>query len=421
MSKNVKIIIIVAAIAVIAVAAFFLTQHEEKDAFSLLTDSFSNMQEIKKVDSTMNIKLSIDSENPEMEVVKKILNDVTIKYDILEEIDEFKVEGKIDILYKGESALNLDVYVDEDYMVFNMPILYEKPFYISLDDYYKFVSDTSGIEMRPFDFKKIREFQENFYSLDNIEGSENFDSQKYEDISRQQLEGILVKGENIDVAINNNGKEEKVTCQELKLNFNETQAMDFILALLKEAQNDEELKNILIAKIEEYMEFSESLMGFELSEDLGYENPYESYKESINEIKENYSQGISDLITELEKAKQETKSEAFQANNIIAVDKSKTMRYLNSDIKINNVDDPSDLNIDSVKMNFEFTVNSYSKDIEFTKYENMEETCVNLQEILENPQGDKAQEIMYYVYGSFMQEMTTNPLLKVLAEEIGEF
>lgn len=421
MSKNVKIIIIIAVVAAIAVAAFFLIQGGEKDAFSLLTDSFSSMQEIKKVDSTMNLKLSMESEDPELEVVKKIFNDITIKYDILQDLDNYKAEGKIDILYKDEVALDLNVYIDENYIVMDIPILYEKPFYMALDDYNQFISDTSGIEMKPLDFEKIKEFQDNFYSLDNIEGAENFDGQKYEDISRQQLEGILLKGENIDVAINENGKEKKVACQELKLNFNETQAIDFIVALLKEAQNDEELKNILLVKIEDYMEFSESLMGLELSEDLGYENPYDSYKEIMNDIKENYSEGITEAITELEKAKAEIESEVFKADNIIAIDKSDCIRYLNSDIKINNTDDSSDSYIDSMGINIELIVNSYNKEIEFTNYENMQESCVNLIEILENPEGEKAQEVMFYLYGSFMQEMSTNPLLKVLAEESGVF
>ncbi len=420
MSKNVKIIIIIAAAAVIALAAFFLIQGGEQDAFSLLTGSFSNIQNNNKVDSTMNLKLSIDTEDPQLAVVKKILDDVSIKYDILQDLDDYKAEGKIDILYKDESALKLSVYVDKDSMVFDIPILYEKPFYISLDEYTKFMKDVSGIEVNPFDFDKMIEFQKNFYSLDNVEGAENFEAKKYEDISRQQLEGLLIKGEKIDVAVNSKGKEEKVSCQELKLNFNQTNAIDFILAMLKEAQNDEELKKILIVKIEEYIEFSESLIGMEFDENLGYENPYDSYKETLNDIKENYSEGIARAITDLETAKENNKGEVLQANNIIAVDKSKLFRYLNSDIKLNNLESSNEMDIKSININLEFTVNSYGK-LQFTDYGDMQESCVDLMEILKNPEGEKAQEIMMYVYGSFMQEMTTNPLLQTITQELGVF
>lgn len=423
MSKDTKIILISVAIIitiVIAVNMFFPFNNEEKDAFTLLTSSSTNVRELSKIDCTLQCKVNLNFQEPEMEEINEIFNDVTIKYNILQDLDNSISEAKINIMYKDELALNIDIYADENNIIMNVPSLYERPFYITLDDYSKLISNSeSGMEFKPFDFKKAREFQENFYSLDNIEGAEIFDGDKYESIAKQQLEGLLHKGEKISVIINKNGREKKVACQKIELNFNETQAIDFFVALLKEAQYDETLKNIILTKAEEYIQFTESLLTSQANEDLEEKSSFDICKDSLKDIKENYSEGIGNLLNELETIKKEASTESFETNNIIAFDKSDTLRYLNSNITINTIDKLPVLNMNSLDIHFEYTVNSYNKKLKFTTYTNLQESCVNLTEVFEDPQGEKANDLMLSISGSVMKEVSTNSFFKILAEKFG--
>jgi hypothetical protein len=232
----------------------------------------------------------------------------------------------------------------------------------------------------------------------------------------------LIKGEKFDVVLNKN-ENDTVECQEIYLSFNDDQAVDFLIPLLREAKDDEAMKKVVIAKTRQYIDFMKSLYDDEMFETAGVENPYEEFENILEDIETNYSQGIEDAITELEKVKADD-HEYFTTINKMGIDKDGMMRYWNMELTLYPEEIPENeygVEIARVDFNMEATVNSINEDLEFRDYSNLTEEGQNLSVLINNPESQETQALMMQIYGKLMQEVGTNPLLQRVAEEAGVY
>jgi len=428
MSKNLKIVIAVIVIAVVAVGGYFLTQNqpfEEADAFDMMKSYYKESINVKSMDQDVNFSMTLDSQDPSITSFEDILNEVEFQVNIKETLEPLVVQMDLGIMYQGEESLNLNMYMDNEKMVYKAPFIYDKAFYMTYEDYNNFMQK-QGLSVESLNMNEIMdeamEFQKEFYSLEGVEGIEDLDFEKYENIMRENLDGILIKGEKIDVILNKD-EEDTIQCQELLLTFNDKQAVDFLIPLFKEAKDDEAMKNLIIAKAEVYVDFMKSFYSDDFYENAGIENPYAEIDEAIEEIETNYSQGIEDAIVELEKIKAE-EHQYFTTINKIGIDKSGMMRYWNMELTLYPEEIPEDqygVAIEKVNLNMEAVVNSINEDVEFRDYSKITEEGQNLSPLINNPESQETQALIMQISGKLMQEVGSNPLIQRIAEEAGVY
>jgi len=381
-----------------------------------------------------------------------VVEDIEFAYEIKEDVtdyENFLLEGLFSVIYQGETSMDMNFFMDKDQMVFGIPFLYEKPFYMTYEGYASLMNMTMGMagEGSPqidFDMKKIMkdsvEFTESFYSIEGIEGAENFDGDKYRVIMEEGLGGILTETETFDVEVDKDGEASTVKCDGFMLTFNETQFIDFALPLLEEAKTDMALKNIIIAKTREYFDFSMSIYGEDFFTQPGMDDPYEEINEFISEIETNYEAKIGEIITELQTQRERSELETFVAINKFGLDSDGNMRYWDMDLDLN-VEALEELEaaaaegmdgavvpemtgsegVKTVTINMEYVINSINEDLTFTDYSTLAETGVDIVALAENPESPEAQQIMMQIMGAAMQEMGTNPLLQILSQNMGVY
>ena len=428
MSKNTKILIAVLVVAVVAVGGYFLTKDkpfEEADAFEMMKNYYKESMNVKAIDQNLKMAVSIDSQDPNIGSFQDILNEVEFEMSVRETIEPLVVEMDMGVIYQGEESLSLEMFLNDEMMIYNAPFLYNKAFYLTYEDYNSFMEE-SGMPGQTLNMKELMdealEFQKEFYTLEGIEGAEDLDVEKYENIMRENLEGILVKGEKFDVVLNKD-ENDTIECQEILMSFNDKQGIDFLIPLLTEAKDDEAMKSVVIAKTRQYIDFMKSFYDDAVFETAGVENPYAEIEEVIEEIETNYTQGIEDALVELEKIK-ESDHQYFTTINKMGIDKDGMMRYWNMDLTIYPEEIPEDeygVDIAQIDFDIETIVNSYNEEIQFADYSKIREEGQNLNPLIREPESQETQQLMMQIYGKLMQEVGSNPLIQRIAEEMGVY
>ncbi len=459
MNNKTKIIIAVVVVVVIGAGIFFMSGNNtmaNMTAMEKLEASMEKQVEIKKVDMDMTIGLGFDIDETVEGVDTSMLNvieDIEFVYDIKEDISDvenFLLEGLFSVMYQGETSMDMNFFMDGEKMVFGIPFLYENPFYMTYEGYARLIEKT--IEMSgetaaapefTFDMKKIMkdsiEFSEKFYSLEGIEGAENFDGDKYRTMMEEGLSGILTETEAFDVEVDKEGEVSTIKCDGFMLTFNETQFIDFALPILEEAKTDEALKNIIIAKTQEYFDFAIGVYGEDFFNQPGMDDPYGEINEFIEEIKTNYEIRIGEMTTELQTQRERSEKETFVVINKIGLDSDGEMRYwdMSLDLNIEALEELESVamegidgavipemsnpeGIKGVNVSMVYVINSINEELTFTDYSTVTETGVDIVALAENPDSQEAQSLMMQIMGAGMQEMGTNPLLQILSQNMGQ-
>jgi uncharacterized protein YeeX (DUF496 family) len=405
---------------------------KQLSAFDKLEKAFLLQTEIKKADIDIVYGVDIKGEDPSMENMLNIVKDVDFKYNILQDISDIEnplIEGKFSVIYQDAEALGVDFFMDGEMMIFSLPAFYSKPMYMTYEGYTDYMNSMmsmyGGEGAVTFNMKEMikdaYDFQEKFYSLEGIEGAENFDKEKYRALVETGLEGILAETEGFEVTVNENGTSKTVKCDGLSLNFNETQLIDFMIPLLEEAKSDEAFKAVIIAKAEQYMAFVMSLYG----------DTYAEINEAIEDMKNNYESGIANLLEELKLQKDRSDKEMFVTVNKIGIDSKGQIIYWNmtldldialiESLQTNDYSYSAPSNLSSMSITMESIMNSYDKDLEMTDYSNIDEEGLDLIKIMEDPNSQEAQSVIMQITGAAMQQLGTNPLFQAIFQEMGAF
>jgi len=447
MNNSKKILIAVVIVALAGAGMFFALNgqkpQEKMSTFEKLEAAFAKQTDIKTADMDLKMNLDITGNDPTMANMLSIINDTVLQYQIKQDIKDIEnplIEGKFALIYQEVPALALDFFMDAEKMIFSLPEFYDKPMFMTFEGYTAYMNQmmsmyNQGSEIPEMDFdmkemiKKSYDFQEKFYSLEGIEGAENFDSEKYKTMMETNLEGILTEIGTIDVTINENGTSKTVKCDGLNLNFNETQLIDFMIPLLEEAAADPSMKVVAIAKMEQYLEFATSLYGDSLDLYAGTD-AYAEMEEAIAEMKENYESGIATMIEEMKIQRDRYDMEAFTVANTIGIDSAGQIIYWKMNVSIdvggleelaaNEIDDDYFSGLETVTFELDTTMNSYGKDMGFTDYSKISEEGLDLITLMADPESQENKMIMMQIYAA-MQQLSTNPLFQAIYTEMGVY
>lgn len=436
MSKVKIASIVVIVLALVGTGIYMLLPKEdplvEMSTFEKFEAALARQSEIKEADMLINFNIDIATNDPSMTRMAEILREVDFNYNIkqnMKSLDNLLIEGLLSMSYHQEPALNLDFYMDGEIIIFGSKDLITQLFYLNFKDYEKYMQDIlasygneSQMPSFSMDVQEIMrrsvEFQKEFYSLEGIEGIENFNGDKYRDMLEEGLEGLLIEVEPFDVPIMENGQIKQVSCRGMQLVFNETQLIELMIPILEEAKNDGELKKIIITKAEQYMTFANTLYSIDY-EAMGIEDPYAAINEGIDDLEENYIPRIEELIKILNDYKETYSGRGFSIDNIIGIDNAGMIIYWDMALTANlGLGDTAG---ETIKIRSRSITNSYNQSLEFSDYSKITEEGINVVELMAYPDSVESQMVLMQLYGSFMQKMSLNPLFRDIIMEIGVY
>ncbi|MDP3387812.1 MAG: hypothetical protein Q8S24_11295 [Eubacteriales bacterium] len=436
MSKIKIGIIAVVALALVGAGIYMFSDKEdsliELSTFEKFEAALSRQGEIKEADMMVAFNIDILTSDPAMTRMAEILREVDFNYSIrqnMNNIDSPLIEGLLSLTYQQETALNLGFYMDGEKMVLSASDLISQAFYMNFKDYERYMNDliaSSGEDQQmpavSMDIQEIMKqsmaFQKDFYSLEGIEGADNFDGEKYRSMLKQGFEGLLIEIEPFDVEIMENDQTKTVRCSGMQLDFNETQLIDLMIPILEEAKTDETLKTVIIAKAEQYMTFANSLYSIDY-EAMGIEDPYDEINKGIDDLDENYIVRIDEIIKALNDYKEFYTGRGFNVSNKIGLDHTGMIIYWNMALtaKFGPVDSASD----TISVRTKSVTNSYNKSLKFTDYSNIMDEGIDFVGLIEYPDSVESQMVLMQIYGSLMQKMSLNPLFRDIMTEIGVY
>jgi hypothetical protein len=436
MSK-IKIAVIVVVALVLLGTGFFMFSNKEDSLAEMSTyekfeASLSKQREITESDMMVSININIDPSDPSMTRMAEILREVDFSYNIRQNMNNTEnpmIEGLLSLSYLKEPALNLGFYMDAEKMVLSSKDLISQVFYMNFKDYERYMNDmiasfgedaqmpAISLDIQEI-MKQSMEFQKEFYSLEGIEGAENFDGEKYKSMLEDGLEGLLIEIEPFDVQITENDQLKTVRCTGMQLDFNETQLIELMISILEEAKTDDTLKTIIIAKAEQYMTFANTLYSFDY-EAMGVDDPYADIYEGIDDFDDNYVLRIEEIIKALNDYKEIYTGKGFNVSNKIGLDDSGMIIYweMALNVRFGSVDSAND----TLNIRTQSVTNSYNKSLKFTDYSSIAEEGVDLVKLIENPDAVETQMVVMQIYGSVMQKMSLNPLFREIMMEIGVY
>ncbi|MBV1757065.1 MAG: hypothetical protein KMY55_04385 [Dethiosulfatibacter sp.] len=436
MSKMKIGIIVIVVLALVGTGIYMFSDQEdsftEMSTFDKFEASLSKLREVKEADMMVSFNIDIDTSDPSMTRMADILQQVDFNYSIKQNINNIEnplIEGLLSLNYQQEPAFNLGFYMDAEKMILSSSDLISQAFYMNFEDYERYMNDliaSYGEDQQmpaiSMDIQEIMkqsmEFQKDFYSLEGIEGAENFDGEKYRSMLEVGLEGLLFEIESFDVEILDNDQQKTVKSSGMQLDFNETQLIDLMLPMLEEAKTDDALKNIIIAKAEQYMTFVNTLYSIDY-EAMGVEDPYAEIYEGIDDLDENYDIRIDEIIKALNDFKEINTGKGFSVSNKIGLDDSGMIIFWDMAILVNLESvNPS---VDTVTIKTQSVTNSYNKSLNFTDYSNVAEEGIDLVSLFENPDATETQMVLMQLYGSVMQKMSLNPLFRDIMAETGVY
>lgn len=223
-------------------------------------------------------------------------------------------------MYKDETFISGNFYVDNNILYFNFPQLYDGDFYIEIEELKRFLEDVS-------DFKNVK--YEKYKQLLDVSDSLYFKnmSKDYYEFFKLNLEPNILKAGDTEVLVNKNGDLKSVSCDMLTFNSDIARLTEKFLIKIA---NDYNVKGFAKEKIQQFLDIAKAnndLEKFDITEDDidNFNKKFDSnYDEFMEELKQEAVVNEKDVPFDLKM------NFKFDSKNII--------RGMETDIKIHEND-----------------------------------------------------------------------------------
>lgn len=355
--------IIVAAVAIIAFAliSFAKDYMITKDPINRIFYGYSKLYEADTIDTDVNISLEFVEypDQSDANIYLPLLEDLDIDFNMKADNKDNKFIGKINLNFDGNSIIDSDIYGDKEVFAFNIPFLLEEWVYI---DYEKVYSNNGNI-----DYDEISEKQEAYSELLEFDNIDNWKEVKKDygtfmsDILNKYVEK---ENEKVTVELLVEGETKTIDCEEVVVNMEVKDLFTIYLELLEKAKNDERIKEILIYKLNQFLELAKENGDADLMAVDGYE-----LEEIIKALDEEYDYIIEELIKEIEFVKDGLQYEEAELYITwrFRFDNNHILRNLLADIIIEQNDPYYTENDFTMKLKSNMVVNSINEKTDINK------------------------------------------------------
>lgn len=321
-----------------------------------ITIKMSGSIDTKKFEEEMYYDMD-EEEKAQIQFINKLVKNFMIEFNYIgvanEELPlEAKAQWTTNLMYGDELLLDLMMYVNGKEVGYASPSLMEAVFTFDKDDLYDEL-DIDIDDLADIDFEKYKKIISNKKLLKKI------DKKKYKEIAREALEDKIEKGEKVDIELSDG---DTVSCREYIFEFKFEDITDLISDLLREVEDDEELREYLritgLAVVEEMLDSKDY-------KDFGLEKDDLKDAEDILEDEDDFEEGYEMAVDELKDGIDELENliEEYDEKYEIryAIDKKNTIRSIQSSVDI------SFVNLDA-----QIVYNSFGEDVEFMTFDDKE-------------------------------------------------
>lgn len=403
-NKNL-IYIIIALVVVVGIAVFAMMGKSApgKDLTSVekIMEVYKNSMTMKQADADMTLKGTFEtsSEDPSDKAVIELLNKLSVSANVKMDMNTNKVEETFSFNVDGQELISAAIYIDETIMAGSVPLLFEGWAYGDIAK----INELSG---QSFNFGETFQNALELYDFSDIENIETV-KEKYLAFAIENIEPMITV-ENAVELTDSYGKAHKADKYTIVLTPENT--LELLKKFVEIAKDDENLKNVIISKMDDYMDYMAKSTG--LPQDQ-LDMMFADINEAKKDIDENYVSGMNDLYTEL--TKEETKiPEELKTLNLTIALMVENNNFLAQDV--------------NVKFDFEDQGINYKMDLALNQImnkinEEIEFSTIDLENSydLTAEDGEDANQLMQEAQGNFMTNILFNPDFQNLFQAVEKF
>lgn len=340
-------IILVVALLVLAGALIFGKNLFKKNNEDTIIKAFQKLLKANTLDADINLSIEDievefnDSYDGQLALVASMMKDFNININTKYDKKASVIEGLVKLNMRNNTLVTGNLYMDKEAVGIEVPLIYDKMFYITWDGFYETLQEDSNL---PIDIKSKLSTKEILESIDKI------DIDKYEGLYKGFIKEIIKETKKESIKIGN----DNVDCEKYNLQFTYLEVADFSLQFMNKVlgdKNNTERANDLIDSISNYIISREQYVYFDMTEEE-FENKIKEYKEDPNKL-------IEDLNKVYEKMDR-SKAEYINFDVDVYIDNDNTIRKVDALYEINGEATNTKLDIRHVT-----TINSINQELEF--------------------------------------------------------
>lgn len=404
-NKN-MLYIIIALVAIVGIAAFALmgkggSSDKNLTSVEKLMEAYKSSMNMKQVDGDITLKGSFEttSEDPSEQAVAELLNKLSVTANVKMDMDTNQIEEAFKINVEDQELVSAAIYIDNEIMAGSVPLLFEGWAYGEVAK----INELSG---QTFNFGETMKNALALYDFSNIE---NIDAikEKYTTFAKENIDPMITVENGVEVT-DGYGKAHKT--DKYTIILTPENSLDLITKFVEIAKDDEDLKNVIIAKVDDYMDYMAKSTGLPQDQlDMMFADLVEAKKE----IEDNYIEGMNEVYTNLTSEELEIPEEIKTLNLELSF-------YLENK---NIVAQDMGINFDMDQEGTTYKLSIYMNQVINKINEKIDFTAIDLENSynLTSEDGEDANKLMQEAQGNFMTNILFNPDFQNLFQAFEQF
>ncbi|MCT4632252.1 MAG: hypothetical protein N4A76_05880 [Firmicutes bacterium] len=404
-NKN-MLYIIIALVAIVGIAAFALmgkggSSDKNLTSVEKLMEAYKNSMNMKQIDGDLTVKGSFEttSEDPSEQAVAELLNKISLTANVKVDMDTNQVEEAFKLNVEDQELVSAAIYIDDKIMAGSVPLLFEGWAYGEVEK----INELSG---QSFNFGETMKNALELYDFSDIE---NIDAvkEKYLTFAKENIDPMITVENGVEIT---DGYEKAHKTDKYTIVLTPENSLELVTKFVEIAKDDEDLKNVIIAKVDDYMDYMAKSTGLPQDQlDMMFADLVEAKKE----IQDNYVEGMNEVYTALTSEEMEIPEELKTLNLEISF-------YLeNKNIVAQDMGINFDMDQEGTTYKLNITMNQVINKIN----EKIDFTAIDLENgyNLTSEDGEDANKLMQEAQGNFMTNILFNPDFQNLFQAFEQF
>lgn len=404
-NKN-MLYIIIALVAIVGIAAFALmgkggSSDKNLTSVEKLMEAYKSSMNMKQIDGDLTVKGSFEttSEDPSEQAVAELLNKISLTANVKVDMDTNQVEEAFKLNVEDQELVSAAIYIDDKIMAGSVPLLFEGWAYGEVEK----INELSG---QSFNFGETMKNALELYDFSDIE---NIDAvkEKYLTFAKENIDPMITVENGVEIT---DGYEKAHKTDKYTIVLTPENSLELVTKFVEIAKDDEDLKNVIIAKVDDYMDYMAKSTGLPQDQlDMMFADLVEAKKE----IQDNYVEGMNEVYTALTSEEMEIPEELKTLNLEISF-------YLeNKNIVAQDMGINFDMDQEGTTYKLNITMNQVINKIN----EKIDFTAIDLENgyNLTSEDGEDANKLMQEAQGNFMTNILFNPDFQNLFQAFEQF
>lgn len=400
--KRLRFIIACALATVMLINTSLYTEAAGVDHAYRLVKSYSNTSKAEEVKAIAEVswKMDMNDELPESKLLEEVYSQLSFK--VITEKKGQAYQYQIEALYKDQSLITVDVYLDKKGVVLAIPAIHDKYFYLNwneVDDLINNIDPTANFPELSY---------EEYIKLFDVKDSDEYNAiEKYRYLMKikNYFKDNLTVGEKVNFE---DGKGNIIKGQEYTIVYNTKEFYNFAFEILKDLLEDKQVKDFIIAKFSELCNIMVKTGDYEK---IGLT------KEDIREVKREFVKQYDVIVKEFQDEYDSIKTSLL--NNLEYIDdRIETKIVIDNKKRLRSVDTESVMSVDDGFNDFDLKVNQtvvyLYEGVELERPNLQADNSINIATLPE----DSMSDVYYEIQNNAINYYMTNEVVMDFAEDV---